>query len=167
MHLSQESFGLWSGIAIHDISSVVGAGISYGPEALITATAVKLSRVLWIVPVTLGIALSFGRGKKSETSGKELHKKRRHKVAIPWFIGFFLLASLLQSYVPVIAVVSPQISEIARHGMILVLFLIGSALSLRSLHLLGWRTILMGMTLWIFISITSLLAILFFSRGLS
>jgi uncharacterized integral membrane protein (TIGR00698 family) len=163
MHLSQQSFGLWSGIAIHDISSVVGAGLSYGPEALITATAVKLSRTLWIVPVTLGIALSFGKGRKSEASGNDPHKTWRHKVAIPWFIGFFLLASLLRSYVPSIELISPQILDIARYGMILVLFLIGSALSLRALRLLGWRTILMGVTLWLFISITSLLAILFFS----
>ena len=89
LHLSQENFGLWAGIAIHDISSVVGAGMSYGPQALITATAVKLSRTLWIVPVTLGIALGqYGWPKIGRVGAPALYE-RKIKVSPPWLSGFF------------------------------------------------------------------------------
>ena len=160
LHLSQAQFGLWAGVAIHDISSVVGAGMSYGPDALTTATAVKLSRTLWIVPLTL--ALAFGVARRKPTgAGAEVSRRNNHfKITVPWFIGFFLLASLLRSYVPVISTWSPQLSEIARRGMILVLFLIGTSLSLRALRAVGWRTVVTGLTLWLFVSVASLLAIL-------
>jgi len=161
LHLSQAQFGLWAGVAIHDISSVVGAGMSYGPDALTTATAVKLSRTLWIVPLTLALAFGLTR-QKPVGAGVEVSRQNKHfKIAVPWFIGFFLLASLLRSYVPVISTWSPQLSEIARRGMILVLFLIGTSLSLRALRAVGWRTVVTGLTLWLFVSIASLLAILF------
>ena len=160
LHLSQAQFGLWAGVAIHDISSVVGAGMSYGPDALTTATAVKLSRTLWIVPLTLALAFDVARRKPANVGGEFSRRNKHFKIALPWFIGFFLLASLLRSYVPVISTWSPQLSEIARRGMILVLFLIGTSLSLRALRAVGWRTVVTGLTLWLFVSIASLLAIL-------
>ena len=158
LHLSQAQFGLWAGVAIHDISSVVGAGMSYGPDALATATAVKLSRTLWIVPLTL--ALATGLAWRRPTGTAVSRRNNHFKMNVPWFIGFFLLASLLRSYVPTISTWSPQLSEIAHRGMILVLFLIGTSLSLRALRLVGWRTVVTGLTLWLFVSIASLLAIL-------
>jgi len=161
LHLSQAQFGLWAGVAIHDISSVVGAGLSYGPDALQTATAVKLSRTLWIVPVTLAIALGLGRRKLSATGMESPKRVRKLKITVPWFIGFFLLASLVRSYVPVVPTWSPQLSEIAHRGMILVLFLIGTSLSIRALRVVGWRTMMTGLVLWLFISSASLLAIYF------
>jgi uncharacterized integral membrane protein (TIGR00698 family) len=161
LHLSQAQFGLWAGVAIHDISSVVGAGLSYGNDALNTAMAVKLSRTLWIVPVTLAIAFGFGRKRRLAAAEHE-SGGRKTRVAMPWFIGLFLLASLTRSYVPAIYAWSPWISDVARHGMILVLFLIGASLSLRSLRTAGWRTVTAGLALWFFISAASLLAIHFF-----
>ena len=160
LHLSQAQFGLWAGVAIHDISSVVGAGLSYGPDALQTATAVKLSRTLWIVPLTLAIAFGFNRWKPAGTGAEGSQPRaKKFKIAVPWFIGFFLLASLLRSYVPAVSEWSPELSGIARRGMILVLFLIGTSLSLRALRVVGWRTMVAGLTLWLFISVASLLAI--------
>jgi len=161
LHLSQGQFGLWAGVAIHDISSVVGAGLSYGTGALNTATAVKLSRSLWIVPLTLAIA--FGIGQKARAAGRDNgNEKSKVKIAVPWFIGLFLLASLMRSYIPVIKTWSPDISEIAHRGMVAVLFLIGTSLSIRALRAVGWRTVTMGLALWIFVSVSSLAAILFF-----
>jgi uncharacterized integral membrane protein (TIGR00698 family) len=159
LHLSQAQFGLWAGVAIHDISSVVGAGLSYGPDALQTATAVKLSRTLWIVPLTLAIAFGLGRRKPAGAGPEVSQRAKKFKIAVPWFIGFFLLASLLRSYVPAISEWSPELSGIARRGMILVLFLIGTSLSLRALRVVGWRTVATGLVLWLFISVASLLAI--------
>jgi len=162
LHLSQAQFGLWAGVAIQDISSVVGAGLSYGPIALQTATAVKLSRTLWIMPLTLALAFNLGRKKQAGTPVPDggSQQTRKLTITVPWFIGLFLLASLMRSYVPAISIWSPQISEIAHRGMILVLFLIGTSLSLRALRVVGWRTVTVGLALWIFISTTSLLAIL-------
>lgn len=165
LHLSQSQFGLWAGVAIHDISSVVGAGMSYGPRALMTATAVKLSRTLWIVPLTVAIAFGFRRKGAGRAEGEPAARSRKFQVTVPWFIGFFLLASLFRSYLPFVAACSPVISEVAGRGMILVLFLIGTSLSIRALRVVGWRTVVAGLTLWIFISVTSLLAIRFFGLG--
>lgn len=159
LHLSQAQFGLWAGVAIHDISSVVGAGLSYGPDSLETAIAVKLSRTLWIVPLTLAIAFSLGRRHKPVVEASP--QPRNYRIAAPWFIGFFLLASLLSSYVPTVSAWAPHLSEVARRGMILVLFLIGTSLSVRALKAVGWRTVASGLTLWFVISVGSLLAITF------
>jgi uncharacterized integral membrane protein (TIGR00698 family) len=150
-HLSQAQFGLWAGIGIHDISSVVGAGMSYGPGALATATAVKLARTLWIVPVTLGMARGFRR-----TAAPGC---RSAKITIPWFIAFFLLASLLRSCIPAVEIWSAPISDVARRGMVLVLFLIGTSLSLKTLQAVGWRIVVAGLALWGFIGLGSLLLI--------
>lgn len=155
LNLSQPQFGLWAGVAIHDISSVVGAGLSYGPQALDTATAVKLSRTLWILPVTFALAFAINRRGKSVVVNEEA----RAKATIPWFIALFLLASLARSISPFIASVSPQIAVFARKGMVLVLFLIGASLSPRALKSVGWRTAAVGVLLWLFISISSLMFI--------
>ena len=162
LHLSQGQFGLWAGVAIHDISSVVGAGLSYGTGALNTATAVKLSRSLWIVPLTLAIAFGVGQRARAAAGPDNGIEKSRVKIAIPWFIGLFLLASLMRSYIPAIQAWSPDISEIAHRGMVAVLFLIGTSLSIRALRAVGWRTVTVGLALWVFVSISSLAAILFF-----
>lgn len=161
LHLSQGQFGIWAGVAIHDISSVVGAGLSYGPTALATATAVKLSRTLWIVPLTLVLAFTWGRNQRAALNPAIANPNWKGKITVPWFIGFFLLASLMRSYVPAIGTWTPEISDAARRGMILVLFLIGTSLSVRALRVVGWRTMATGMVLWLFISVSSLLAIYF------
>jgi uncharacterized integral membrane protein (TIGR00698 family) len=161
LNLSQAQFGLWSGVAIHDISSVVGAAMSYGPDSLETATAVKLSRTLWIVPLTLFMAMAFRQKQPPETSVTNAGKMEKLKIMVPWFIGFFLLASLTRSFVPAVVKWTPYISQIARSGMTLVLCLIGASLSPRTLRVLGWRAAALGVALWIFVSTTSLLAIRF------
>ena len=159
LNLSQAQFGLWCGVAIHDISSVVGAAMSYGPDSLETATAVKLSRTLWIVPLTLFLAMAFRQKQPPETSVTNAGKMEKLKIIVPWFIGGFLLASLTRSFVPAVVKWTPYISQIARSGMTLVLCLIGALLSPRTLRVLGWRAAALGVALWIFISTTSLLAI--------
>jgi uncharacterized integral membrane protein (TIGR00698 family) len=171
LHLSQHQFGVWAGVAVHDVSSVVGAALPYGNDALETATAVKLSRTLWIVPLTLGLVIAAGRSHRMKlpgttTAGVGSHPAaRRTKVEIPWFIAFFLLASLARSYMPVIATWSPEISHVAKGGLTLVLCLIGASLSPRTLHSVGWKAAIQGMLLWVFISVASLLLILYCHAG--
>jgi uncharacterized membrane protein YadS len=118
---------------------------------------VKLSRTLWIVPLTVVIAFRLSSLNRTDTRGGQ--KASSFKISAPWFIAFFLLASLLSSYNATISGWAPDLSEIARRGMILVLFLIGTSLSVRSLRAAGWRTVATGLALWLFISIGSLAAI--------
>jgi uncharacterized integral membrane protein (TIGR00698 family) len=142
LHLTQPQFGVWSAIAIHDTSSVVGAAAAYGAEALQIATTVKLTRALWIVPLTLGTAYAF--------------RKHAAKIAFPWFILFFLLAAAIRTYAPIPAVTWDVLVRIARIGLTITLFLIGSALSRKSLASVGVRPLILGVVLWLLVSAVGL-----------
>ncbi len=153
--LSQQQFGTWAGVAIHDISSVVGAARTYGLTSLQIATAVKLSRALWIVPIVLGMAWFFRAGPHASAE----HTGKKKKLQIPWFIGLFLLASVLRGFCKPIADMSGVLTHIATIGFTLTLFLIGAGLSRKTLKAVGWKALALGLTLWFFISVVSLLVI--------
>ncbi|MDQ3750073.1 MAG: putative sulfate exporter family transporter [Acidobacteriota bacterium] len=148
LNLSQNQFGIWSAIAIHDTSSVVGAAQSYGAEALAVATTVKLARALWIAPVAL--LFSF------------IYRSKKAKIAIPYFILFFLLATLVRTYMP--GEFPPSIFDslvnLAKAGLTVTLFLIGASLSRETLKKVGIKPLVQGGLLWILISIVSLWAVL-------
>ena len=158
LHLTQHQFGVWAGIGIHDISSVVGAASVYGDAALQTATAVKLSRALWIVPLTIGMGAFLAR-----RQARPRHGRKSARAGVPWFIGFFMLASLLRSVLPPLARFSPQIDHVAKAGMIAALCLIGTSLSPSVLRELGWKVALQAVVLWCFISALALLIALRFA----
>jgi uncharacterized integral membrane protein (TIGR00698 family) len=145
--LSQRQFGLWSALAIHDTSSVVGAGMQYGSEALQIGTTVKLARALWIVPLTLGIGF-MNRQSDDPTSPR---------VKKPWFILGFLLVAALVTWVPWLREVGGYIDSAAKKGLILTLFLIGSNLTRETLRSVGLRPLLQGIFLWFFVSISALI----------
>lgn len=151
--LTQEQFGTWAGIAIHDVSSVVAAGDAYGPHALEVATAVKLSRTLWIVPVSL-FAGYLHRRHQARTSSSATPGRR--SAPFPWFICLFLGASLARTFVPALATAAPDLVLIAKAGLTVVLFLIGAGMSLPMLRQTGWRPLAQGALLWLFISTLSL-----------
>jgi len=144
-NMTQHQFGLWSAIAIHDTSSVVGAAEVYGTKALEVATTVKLARALWILPVSLIFAL-FAR-----TSTR--------KIKIPYFIGLFILAIIANTYVPLIHVTSPFIVSASKIALSLVLFLIGTSLNFSFLRKIGLKPLFLAIGVWIFISIASLVMI--------
>ena len=149
LKLSQVDFGIWSAIAIHDTSSVVGAALAYGEEALKVATTVKLARALWIIPVSiLSMFLFKGKG---------------NKVKIPWFIFLFILAIILNSYFNIPTVITKGITTVSKSMLVLTLFLIGAGLSVQKIKEAGWKPMLLGIMLWLFISISSLIAILYLS----
>ena len=153
--LTQVQFGTWAGIAIHDISSVVGASAHYGLDALQTGTAVKLSRALWIIPVSLAAATHF----QSRRDRRKAVINHKPTVRFPWFIGFFLLASVARSFVPGMVGISLILGRVATTGLTLTLFLIGAGLSMKTLRAVGWRPFLQGILLWLFISVVSLAVI--------
>jgi uncharacterized integral membrane protein (TIGR00698 family) len=164
--LSQAQFGLWSAIAIHDTSSVVGAAGRYGPEALQIATTVKLARALWIIPVSLGAALFFRRGGAHADGGHSEDARSddgattsRTKIKIPWFIGLFVVAILMNTWMP-----APALSRVivgASHaGLTLTLFLIGSGLTRQVLKNTGVKPLLQGLIVWVLIAGATLVAVM-------
>ena len=149
LNLTQQEFGLWCAIAIHDTSSVVGAANKYGVEALQIATTVKLARALWIIPIALITSFVF--------------KSKSSKIKIPYFIGLFILAMLINTYIPLVSTYSPSIVAVAKVGLTLTLFLIGSGLNINTLRSVGFKPLFQGILLWAFIAIASLLAIMYFN----
>lgn len=147
-HLSQSQFGVWCAIAIHDTSSVVGAASKYGQQALEIATTVKLARALWIIPTAIVVSLVF--------------KGSGQKISIPYFIGLFILAILANAYFPNVHRFSAAITQTAKAGLTLTLFLIGSGLSFQNLKILGLKPFIQGTLLWLFISAAALWSVCYF-----
>jgi uncharacterized integral membrane protein (TIGR00698 family) len=146
LNLSQTQFGLWCALAIHDTSSVVGAAAKFGPLALQTATTVKLARALWIIPVAFITAMAF--------------KTDRRQISIPYFIGLFILAMLVNTYMPFIHPLVPYITDLAKIGLTVTLFLIGTSLSFKTLKTVGVKPLLQAVMLWVLISGVSLWAVM-------
>jgi uncharacterized integral membrane protein (TIGR00698 family) len=141
LHLSQGQFGVWAAISIHDTSSVVGAAQAYGPEALQLATVLKLARALWIVP----IALAAG----AWTARKAVAGSTAGKVAIPYFIGFFILAAAARTALPAASGLFDTVKTVATTTLVLTLFLIGSGLTQQTLRTVGIRPLVQGVLLWL------------------
>ena len=152
LHLSQPQFGLWAALAIHDTSSVVGAATKYGPQALLIGTTVKLARALWIVPLALATAaIERNRSQNIPASGDS-----RPRIPFPWFIGFFVLAAILNTYLPAFEPLAHWLFTLGRLGLTATLFLIGSGISRATLKEVGWRPLLLGVLLWLGVGFTSL-----------
>lgn len=145
--MTQEQFGLWAAIAIHDTSSVVGAGAAYGEKALEIATMVKLTRALWIIPLALISSFIF--------------KNKSSKIQIPWFILFFVLAMIANTFIEIPAVITTAITWLSKKGLTLTLFLIGTGLSRHVMKQVGIKPMVQGVMLWIFIAFMSLGVIMF------
>jgi uncharacterized integral membrane protein (TIGR00698 family) len=141
--MSQHDFGTWAAIAIHDTSSVVGAGAAYGEEALQVATTIKLTRALWIIPVAFATSFIF--------------KSKGQKVSIPWFIFYFVLAMIVNTY---LLADYPQIGSfingLARKSLTVTMFFIGASLSVDVLRAVGIKPLIQGVLLWIVISFATL-----------
>ncbi len=146
LDLSQTQFGLWAALAIHDTSSVVGAGAKYGAGALAVGTTVKLARALWIVPVTLATSAV---------------KRNGAKIKYPWFIGLFLLAAVVNTYLTFGAPVYTALYGLARIGLTATLYLIGSHISRQTLKQVGVRPLAQGVILWLIVSVVSLALIVY------
>lgn len=145
-NMSQHQFGLWAAVAIHDTSSVVGAALIYGQEALRVATTVKLARTLWIIPIALLTMLFF--------------KADDQKLKIPWFILLFILAILSNSYFNIPTQLTAGITTLAERLLVLTLFLVGSTLAVKDLKETGLKPFILGVSLWVFISVASLIYII-------
>jgi len=141
VHMTQTQFGLWSALAIHDISSVVGATAKYGAVALAVGTTMKLALALWIVPLSIGTAMA---------------KKSKARVQWPWFILFFCLAAVANTYVHIFQPAYPVLKHLGVIGLTVTLYLIGTGLSMKTLREVGIQPFLQGILLWIFVAAGSL-----------
>lgn len=137
LHLTQGQFGLWSALAIHDTSSVVGATAKYGPAALTVGTTIKLARALWIVPLSFVTAFTL---------------KSKVRVRWPWFILFFCLAALLSTLLPAFSGSFMALNHLGKLGLTVTLFLIGTGLTRKTLVQVGPRPLLQGVTLWLIVA---------------
>ena len=150
--MTQEQFGLWAAIAIHDTSSVVGAGAAYGEEALNIATTVKLTRALWIIPLALATSFIF--------------KTKGQKISIPWFILWFVVAMIINTYLLNLSetgiMIGNFINSLARKSLTLTLFFIGASLSVDTLKAVGIKPLIQGVLLWIVISLSTLAYIYYY-----
>lgn len=147
--LSERAFGLWSALAIHDTSSVVGATVSYGKVAAEVGTTVKLARALWIVPLALLIGY-LRKAKPGEVAGKP---------KFPWFILGFIIMAALVTWIPTLQQPGHWIELAAKRVLVLTLFCIGLGLSKETLQKVGLRPLVLGITLWILVSIGTFVAI--------
>lgn len=143
--MSQQQFGAWAAIAIHDTSSVVGAGEAYGSEALKLATLIKLTRALWIIPLALVTMFIF----RDKTS----------KISIPWFIFLFIIAMVINTYCGLNHSISAALVWIAKKGLVLTLFFIGASLSLKTVKQVGVKPLLLAILLWIVIGVSSFIVV--------
>lgn len=146
LQLTQSQFGLWSALAIHDTSSVVGATAKYGSQALMIGTTIKLARALWIVPVALAVAIL---------------KKSKSRIKWPWFIVLFCLAAVAGTYLPAFAPAYPKLNMLGKTGLTVTLYLIGTGISRSTLKQVGVRPLLQGILLWAMVAISSLALIRF------
>lgn len=144
--MSQTQFGTWAAIAIHDTSSVVGAGDAYGPEALQIATLIKLTRALWIIPLALVTMLIF--------------REKGSKISIPWFIFLFILAMVANTYLPLPSWLTASLVYLAKKGLVLTLFLIGAGLSVKTVRSVGLKPFILAVTLWVVIGVSSFFVVM-------
>ena len=144
LNMGEVDFGYWSAIAIHDTSSVVGAGAAYGPDALQTAVTVKLARTLWIIPLSF-LVLFINRK----------HDSNKGKVKIPWFILYFVVAILIAFLLPQFSELYTNLAFLGRRGMVVALFMIGCGFSFEDLKKAGWRSFVLGVLLWMVIAVSS------------
>jgi len=152
---SEHEFGLWAALAIHDTSAVIGSTMSYGPKAMEIGVTVKLARALWIVPLTLWASWYHSR--------KKTNSSERSKFKIPWFILGFLLSAAFFTFAtriyPELDMVRKSVETIGKKGLIATLFLIGLNINLRNIKEVGFKPVLLGLTLWLIVSVFSGLAI--------
>ena len=151
--LTQNPFGLWAAIAIHDTSSVVGAASIYGEEALKVATTVKLTRALWIIPLSIVSIFIFARQNRNQEGEKT-------KINIPWFIFLFILAMVINTYISLPEGLLEVIKVASHKALSVTLFLIGCGLSVASIKKVGFKPVLLGVILWIIISVVTLFVVL-------
>lgn len=154
--LTQEQFGTWAAIAIHDTSSVVGAGEAYGAQACELATLIKCTRALWIIPLAFATVYFFRKNSDGQT---------KTKVSIPWFILLFVVAMIISTYTPesAMSVMQPvytTIVVIAKKALAIVLFAIGASLSLKTIKQVGLRPLVQAVILWVAIGIVSLAVVI-------
>jgi uncharacterized integral membrane protein (TIGR00698 family) len=146
LHLTQSQFGLWSALAIHDTSSVVGATAKYGAQALMVGTTIKLARALWIVPLAIAVAV---------------WRKSKSRIHWPWFILLFCLAAVAKTYLPLFDPMYPKLSMLGKSGLTVTLYLIGTGISKTTLKQVGVRPLLQGILLWAIVGTVSLALIHF------
>jgi uncharacterized integral membrane protein (TIGR00698 family) len=149
MGLTDHQFAYWAALAIHDTSSVVGAGAQWSEPALQLATTIKLSRTLWIFPLVL--LFTFRRPQTLKKAASAPSQNPKGRIAVPWFIAGFLAMSLICSagFLPGGTHTASWLAQGSVLGFGVSLFLIGSSIAREQLFKAGFRPLLFGVLLWL------------------
>lgn len=157
LDLTQSQFAVWAALAIHDTSSVVGAAMMYGDQALAQATVLKLARSLWILPLALAAAVYARRRSSAEARAAGRRPAAAMRVAMPWFILLFVMAAVLRSASPLTMLpFFDTVYATARASLPLVLFLIGSGLTRTTLRTVGPLPMIQATVLWLLVAAVTL-----------
>lgn len=152
LHMTDYHFGLWAGTAVNDTSSVVAAGYSFSNAAGNLAVIVKLTRTLMIIPVTLVLAYLTSRNKTKDNKLNYSLSK-----IFPWFILGFVAASILSTFLPIPEVMKDVLVKAGKYMIVMAMSAIGLNTNLVKLVKNGFRPILLGLSCWAILSVTSLL----------
>lgn len=145
--MSDAQFGTWAAIAIHDTSSVVGAGAAFSDAACDIATVIKCTRALWIIPLAF-VTMFIFRDKSSA------------KISIPWFILLFVVAMIINTYCGLPEGLTATIVYVAKKTLVVTLFFIGASLSLSTVKKVGVRPLLLAVVLWVIIGVSSFFVVM-------
>lgn len=163
MGFSDKAFGLWAGTAINDTSSVVAAGYSFSNAAGAYATIVKLTRTTMIIPISLIFAAVVAVRKKKEAN-KSGEVNYSFKKIFPWFILWFLIASLLNTAGIINGQLAGIMTEIGKFFIVVALSAIGLNSNLKQMLKTGFKPMLLGLIVWASVTVVSL--IVQFTSGL-
>ena len=145
--LSQEVFGAWVALAIHDTSSVIATAAIYGDEAAQVAAAVKLGRTLWLIPLAFAVSLIYGR--------------REAKIRVPTFVLLFVGMAVISRFIPLEPVVVGYIGLLSKALLVIALAMIGLEINRQTLSQMSMRSIGLGVGLWIIVAPIALLLVLY------
>ncbi|SHJ52603.1 YeiH family protein [Parasporobacterium paucivorans] len=151
--MSDYSFGLWTGTAVNDTSSVVAAGYTFSNAAGNLAVIVKLTRTLMIIPVTLFLALYTSKKTSGTRSGN------RYSIAkiFPWFVLGFAIASVVNTFLPLPQGLGSSLAQIGKFVIVMAMASVGLNTNVVKLIKGGNRPILLGFICWAVLSLTSLI----------
>ena len=133
LNMSQDFFGAWAALAIHDTASVVGAAMTYGQDSVEMATTIKLTRTLWLIPLMVVLSISYNK--------KTIFK-------LPIFVSIFICTLILSNYLVLTDTVDNLIKAISSICLFTGLFCIGTSIDKESIKIFEKKLITLAISLW-------------------
>ncbi|MDA9621408.1 putative sulfate exporter family transporter [Gammaproteobacteria bacterium] len=133
LNMSQDFFGAWAALAIHDTASVVGAAMTYGQDSVEMATTIKLTRTLWLIPLMVVLSISYNK---------------KTMLKLPIFVSIFICTLILSNYLVLTDTVDNLIKAISSICLFTGLFCIGTSIDKESIKIFDKKLITLAISLW-------------------